>query len=80
MTSNSGGGRRIKLDLSNFVSDGGARRWMWLSRDQVASVSDLVDQLRSEYHQLGDQDLVTLTLDSFVLPHWESVDILQSGE
>ena len=35
---------------------------------------------RSEYTQIGENDLVTLLLDNFILPHWESIDILQSGD
>ena len=35
---------------------------------------------RSEYTQIGENDLVTLLLDNYILPHWESIDILQSGD
>jgi len=73
-------GRRIKLNLSDFVSDAGCKRWMYLSEGAVSTVSDLVDILRSEYTQIGENDLVTLLLDNFILPHWESIDILQSGD
>jgi len=73
-------GKRIKLNLSDFVSDAGCKRWMYLSEGAVSTVSDLVDILRSEYTQIGENDLVTLLLDNFILPHWESIDILQSGD
>jgi len=73
-------GRRIKLNLSDFVSDAGCKRWMYLSEGAVSTVSDLVDILRSEYTQIGENDLVTLLLDNYILPHWESIDILQSGD
>ena len=41
------GGLRIKLDLKDFVHDGGGLRWMFLAGDSVATVRDLVDKLRS---------------------------------
>merc|ERR1712098_550025 len=75
-----GSGRRIKLDLSDFVSDAGCKRWMYLSDGTVSTVSDLVDILRSEYTQIGENDVVSLLLDNFILPHWETINILQSGD
>ena len=57
---NPSGGRRIKLNLDDFVHDGGSHRWMWLAEASVTSVSDLVDKLRAEYHQLGPGDMVTV--------------------
>ena len=74
------GGRRIKLDLTDFVKDAGGQRWMFVSRDDFSTISDVVDRLREEHHQLGQHDLVTLLLDNFTLPPWESVELLQSGD
>ena len=61
-------GRRIKLDLSNFVGDGGSLRWMFVADREVSLVSDLADKLRAEYNQLQDGNTVTLPLNSFLLP------------
>ena len=80
MTMNPSGGRRIKLNLDDFVHDGGSHRWMWLAEDSVTSVSDLVDKLRGEYHQLGPGDMVTVYLEDYILPPWETINILQSGD
>ena len=74
------GGRRIKLDLTDFVKDAGGQRWMFVSRDDFSTISDVVDRLREEHQQLGQHDLVTLLLDNFTLPPWESVELLQSGD
>ena len=71
-------GRRVKLDLSDFVTGGGARRWMYLSDDKMSTVSDIVDRLREEYSQLGEGDRVTLYLDNYELPDWEDINIVQS--
>ena len=73
-------GRRIKLDLSNFVGDGGSLRWMFVADSEVRLVSDLADKLRAEYSQLQDGDTLTLLLDGFLLPPWEPATILQSGD
>ena len=51
--------KRIKLDPSNFVGDGGSLRWMFVADREVSLVCDLADKLRAEYLQL---------LDSFLLP------------
>ena len=51
--------KRIKLDPSNFVGDGGSLRWRFVADREVSLVSDLADKLRAEYLQL---------LDSFLLP------------
>lgn len=40
----SGGGRRIKLDLSNFVRDGGSHRWMYLPDQSFSTVSDVIER------------------------------------
>ena len=74
------GGRRIKLDLTDFVKDAGGQRWMFVSRDDFSTISDVVDRLREEHQQLGQHHLVTLLLDNFTLPPWESVELLQSGD
>ena len=74
------GGRRIKLDLTDFVKDAGGQRWMFVSREEFSTISDVVDRLREEHQQLGQHDLVTLLLDNFTLPPWESVELLQSGD
>ena len=42
-------GRRIRLDLSDFVLDIGSHRWMFLSDLKFSTVSDLVEQLKEEY-------------------------------
>ena len=73
-------GRRIKLDLSNFVGDGGSLRWMFVADSEVRLVSDLADKLRAEYSQLRAGDTLTLLLDGFLLPPWEPATILQSGD
>ena len=73
-------GRRIKLDLSNFVGDGGSLRWMFVADSEVRLVSDLADKLRAEYSQLRAGDSLTLLLDGFLLPPWEPATILQSGD
>jgi len=74
-------GRRIRLDLSDFVLDVGSHRWMFLSDAKFATVSDLVEQLKVEYTQLEDDDLVQVFMDGdFVIPPWESIEILQSGD
>ena len=74
------GGRRIKLDLTDFVKDAEGQRWMFVSRDDFSTISDVVDRLREEHQQLGQHDIVTLLLDNFTLPPWESVELLQSGD
>ena len=74
------GKRRIKLDLTDFVKDAGGQRWMFVSRDDFSTISDVVDRLREEHQQLGQHDIVTLLLDNFTLPPWESVELLQSGD
>ena len=73
-------GRRIKLDLSDFVQDAGARRWMFIKEESFSTISDVVEKLREEYQQLGENDLVSLMLDNFSLPPWETVELLQSGD
>ena len=54
-------GRRIKLNLSDFVSDAGCKRWMYLSEGAVSTVSDLVDILR-----LFETLLWSLTVNSLL--------------
>ena len=76
----SAGGRRIKLNLDDFVQDGGSPRWMWLEEDSVTTMSDLVDKLRGEYHQLEDGDMVTLYLEDAIIPACEPINILHSGD
>ena len=44
---------------------------MWLPEDSVTHVSDLVDKLRREYHQLGEGDMVTLYLEDAIIPPGE---------
>jgi len=74
-------GRRIRLDLSDFVLDIGSHRWMFLSDGKFSTVSDLVDQLKEEYTQLEEEDMVQVFMDGdFVIPPWESIEILQSGD
>jgi len=74
-------GRRIRLDLSDFVLDIGSHRWMFLSDVKFSTVSDLVDQLKEEYTQLKADDMVQVFMDGdFVIPSWESIEILQSGD
>merc|ERR1711976_680687 len=74
-------GRRIKLDLSDFVLDSGARRWIFLCESKYATISDVVDELKSQYSELAKSDMVQLFMDeTFLLPHWESIEILQSGD
>ena len=74
------GGRRIKLDLTDFVKDAGGQRWMFVSREEFSTISDVVERLREEHQQLAQPHLVTLLLDNFTLPPWESVELLQSGD
>ena len=52
-------GKRIKLDLTDFVKDSGGQRWMFVSREDFSTISDVVDRLREEHQQLGQNDLVT---------------------
>ena len=74
-------GRRIRLDLSDFVLDVGSHRWMFLSDSKFSTVSDLVEQLKAEYMQLEEGDLVQVFMEgNFVIPPWESIEILQSGD
>jgi len=69
------------LDLSDFVLDVGSHRWMFLSDSKFSTVSDLVEQLKAEYMQLEEGDLVQVFMDgNFVIPPWESIEILQSGD
>ena len=75
-----GGGRRIKLDLSSFVHDGGSHRWMYLPDQSFSTVSYVVDRLKSEDSQLSEDDLVILMLEDFILPAWENINVLQSGD
>ena len=74
------GGRRIKLDLTDFVKDTGGQRWMFVNPEDLSTISDVVDRLREEHKQLGQQYIITLFLDNFILPSWESVELLQSGD
>ena len=74
------GGRRIKLDLSDFVKEAGGKRWMFVSQEEFSTISDVVARLREEHKQLGQKYIVTLLLDNFTLPSWESVELLQSGD
>ena len=37
------GGKRIKLDLNDFLESIGCHRWMFLSDDLFATVGDLVE-------------------------------------
>ena len=74
------GGRRIRLDLSDFVKDAGGKRWMFVSSEDFSTISDVVDRMREEHKQLGQKYIVTLHLNSFILPSWESVELLQSGD
>ena len=53
---------------------------MWLAEASVTSVSNLVDKLRAEYRQLGPGDMVTVYLEDYILPPWETINILQSGD
>jgi len=74
-------GRRIRLDLSDFVLDLGSHRWMFLKDSKFSTVSDLVEQLKEEYIQLDEDDAVQVFMDGdFVIPPWESIEILQSGD
>ena len=75
------GGRRIKVDLSDFVESIGCHRWMFLSDDKFATVGDLVEQLREEYSQLKKNTMVEVFMGGeFVIPHLEPIQILQSGD
>ena len=73
-------GKRIKLDLTDFVKDAGGQRWMFVSREDFSTISDVVDRLREQHQKLGQHDIVTLLLDNFTLPPSESVELLQSGD
>ena len=73
-------GRRIKMDLTDFVKDVGAQRWMFVRPESFSTISDVVERLRGEYQQLGESDLVTLFLEDFSLPAWETVELLQEGD
>ena len=74
-------GRRLRLDLSDFVIDAGAKRWIFLSDQKFSTVSDLIDQLKDEYTQLTKEDTVHIFMDGdFVIPSWESIEIFQSGD
>ena len=53
---------------------------MFIKEESFSTISDVVEKLREEYQQLGENDLVTLILDNFSLPPWETVDLLQSGD
>ena len=73
-------GRRIKLDLTDFVKDAGALRWMFIREENSSTISDVQERLRDEYQQLGEHDLITLFLDNFSLPPWETAELLQPGD
>ena len=74
-------GRRIRLDLGDFVLDIGSHRWMFLSDVKFSTMSDLVEKLKEEYTQLEEEDMVQVFMDGdFVIPPWESIQILQSGD
>ena len=48
--------------------------------DVAEGVSDLVDKLRGEYHQLGEGGMETINPEDYILPPWETINILQSGD
>ena len=73
-------GKRIKLDLTDFVKDAGGQRWMFVSREDFSTIRDVEDRLREQHQKLGQHDIVTLLLDNFTLPPSESVELLQSGD
>ena len=71
------------MDLSDFVLDVGSHRWMFLGA-KFATVSELVEQLKKEYMQVGEEEQVQLFMTGpageFVIPPGESIDIFQSGD
>jgi len=75
------GGIRVKLDLSDFVMDVGARRWMLITPGKMVTVGDLLEKLRGEYGQVGEEDNLTVFLEEqFLVPPWEPLNILKEGD
>jgi len=74
-------GVRVKLDLSDFVLDVGARRWILLIPGKMVTVSDLLEKIRGEYGQVKEGDTLTVFLeDQFMVPPWEPLAILKEGD
>ncbi len=77
----SGEGLRIRLDLSDFVTDHTRYRWIFLPLDSFFTISDLMDKLRSEYLCCENDDVITLYLDEpFCLTSWENIRVLRNGD
>jgi len=75
------GGIRVKLDLSDFVMDVGARRWMLITPGKMVTVGDLLEKLRGEYGQVGEEDNLTVFLEEqFLVPPWEPLNILKEDD
>ena len=76
-----GDGLRIRLDLSDFVTDYTKFRWIFLSPDGFTTVSDLIDHIRSEYSACESDDIITLFLqEPYCLPSWESIRVLKDSD
>lgn len=74
-------GVRVKLDLSDFVLDAGARRWILLIPGKMVTVGDLLDKIRGEYGQVKEGDTLTVFLEEqFMVPPWEPLAILKEGD
>jgi len=75
------GGVRVKLDLSDFVLDVGARRWILLIPGKMVTVGDLLEKIRGEYGQVKEEDTLTVFLEEqFMVPPWEPLAILKEGD
>jgi len=74
-------GVRVKLDLSDFVLDVGARRWILLLPGKMVTVGDLLEKIRDEYGQVNEGDTLTVFLEEqFMVPPWEPLGILKEGD
>lgn len=74
-------GLRIRLDLSDFVTDYTKFRWIFLPLDSFCTISDLIDHIRNEYSACESDDIITLFLqEPFCLPSWESIQVLKDTD
>ncbi len=70
---------RIRLDLTDFVSEPSRYRWMHLPVDHFSTVADLAGRLREEY-PCGDGPITLYLEEPFCLPSWESIRVLRDGD
>lgn len=76
------GNVRIRLSFSNldgFPAQKPLKSWFMINFKYLDTILDFEAELRRRFELVCNQELV-LQLDGYVLPSWESVQLLRDGD